>query len=657
MIDRETIDRIYAAANIVDIIGEYVTLKRKGVNYQACCPFHNEKTPSFVVSPSKGVYKCFGCGKGGNAVTFVMEHENMTYPEALKYVAKKYGIEVAEREQTPEEQRRNDDRESMMVVSSYAADYFVRSLHDTPEGRSVGIAYFRERGFSDATIHKFGLGYCPAAGDAFTRQARADGYKEQFLVGTGLTIKRETGGYYDRFCGRVMFPIHSIGGRVTAFGGRTMRTDKKVAKSLNSTESEIYHKSDVLYGLYHAKRAIVQQDCCILVEGYTDVIQMHQSGVENVVAPSGTSLTEGQIRLIGRFTRNVTVIYDGDSAGIHASLRGIDMILKEGMNVRVVLLPEPEAPDSFARSHTASELQEYIRANEQDFLEFKAKLLLQDAEGDPIRKAALIADMVQSVSVIPDPIQRSVYIKECARIMDIDENLLIAEVGRKRMASTGDREAEEFVRRQSARFRAEQTAQRPETVFAGQVTGGSSAEALERELTRYLLKYGHCSFDFKEGRNVVQYNVAEVIFGELDADGLEFQNRVFNEILRVYREQWCALGLGVEVPIHHFINHSDPEVCNVSVDILTSEDHYVPSELWRRKEVHVESDAEMLAVGVPKAVTLYKSKVIERMSRELREKLQDENLTDDEMQDIMQRLSNLNRGKVSIARKLHRLIL
>ena len=377
-----------------------------------------------------------------------------------------------------------------------------------------------------------------------------------------------------------------------------------------------------------------------MVEGYTDVISMHQAGVENVVASSGTSLTTEQIRLLGRFTRNITVIYDGDSAGIHASLRGIDMILREGMNVRVVLLPPEDDPDSFARTHTAAEVQEYIRANEEDFLTFKAKLLLKDAAGDPIKKAALINDMVQAIVQIPT-----------------DENLLTAEGGRKRMAATGDREAEEFVRRQSARFRAEQTAQRPETVFAGQVTGGSSAEALERELTRYLLKYGHCSFDFKEGRNVVQYNVAEVIFGELDADGLEFQNRVFNEILRVYREQWCALGLGVEVPIHHFINHSDPEVCNVSVDILTSEDHYVPSELWRRKEVHVESAAEMLAVGVPKAVTLYKSKVIERMSRELREKLQDENLTDDEMQDIMQRLSNLNRGKVSIARKLHRLIL
>ena len=428
-------------------------------------------------------------------------------------------------------------------------------------------------------------------------------------------------------------------------------------KYVNSPESEIYHKSNELYGIYFAKQAIVKQDRCFLVEGYTDVISMHQSGIENVVASSGTALTPGQIRMIHRFTNNMTVLYDGDAAGIKASIRGIDMLLEEGMNVKVCLLPDGDDPDSFARKHNATEFQAFIQENETDFIRFKTNLLLEDAGKDPIKRAELIGNLVQSISIIPEAIVRDVYIKECARIMDIDENLLIAEVGRKRMASTGDREAEEFVRRQSARFRAEQTAQRPETVFAGQVTGGSSAEALERELTRYLLKYGHCSFDFKEGRNVVQYNVAEVIFGELDADGLEFQNRVFNEILRVYREQWCALGLGVEVPIHHFINHSDPEVCNVSVDILTSEDHYVPSELWRRKEVHVESDAEMLAVGVPKAVTLYKSKVIERMSRELREKLQDENLTDDEMQDIMQRLSNLNRGKVSIARKLHRLIL
>ena len=458
MIDRETIDRIYAAANIVDIIGEYVTLKRKGVNYQACCPFHNEKTPSFVVSPSKGVYKCFGCGKGGNAVTFLMEHENMTYPEALKAVAKRYGIEVREKEMTPEEVARNDNRESMFVVNSWAAEYFSNYLLHETEGMSVGMTYFRQkRGFSDATIKKFGLGFCPARGDRMSWAALAAGYKEEFLVSTGLSIKRDDGSLFDRFRERVMFPVHNISGRVVAFGGRTLRTDKSVAKYQNSPESEIYSKKRELYGLFFAKKAIQQYDFAIMVEGYTDVISMHQAGVENVVASSGTSLTTEQIRLLGRFTRNITVIYDGDSAGIHASLRGIDMILREGMNVRVVLLPPEDDPDSFARTHTAAEVQEYIRANEEDFLTFKAKLLLKDAAGDPIKKAALINDMVQSIVQIPDPIQRSVYIKECARIMDIDENLLIAEVGRKRMASTGDREAEEFVRRQSARFRAEQT--------------------------------------------------------------------------------------------------------------------------------------------------------------------------------------------------------
>ena len=657
MIDRETVDRIYAAANIVDIIGEYVTLKRKGVNYQACCPFHNEKTPSFVVSPSKGVYKCFGCGKGGNAVTFLMEHENITYPEALKMVAKRYGIEVKEKEMSEEEVRRNDDRESMFALNGWAADYFANYLHHETEGMSVGMAYFRQkRGMTDATIKKFGLGFCPARGDRMSKDALAAGYKKEFLVSTGLSLERESdGSLYDRFRDRVIFPVHNISGRIVAFGGRTLRTDKTVAKYQNSPESEIYSKKRELYGLYFAKKAIQQLDFAIMVEGYTDVISMHQAGVENVVSSSGTSLTTEQIRLLNRFTKNITVIYDGDSAGIHASLRGIDMILREGMNVRVVLLPEPEDPDSFARAHTAAEVQEYIRANEQDFLAFKAKLLLEASQGDPIRKAALIADMVQSIAQIPDPIQRSVYIKECARIMDIDENILISEVARKRMATTGDREADEFVRRQTALRHAE--APQPEVEFVKQVEAGSSSEALERELVKYLLKYGHCSFEFKEGRTMVACNVAEVIFLELDSDGLTFRNPLYNSILATYREQWKILGTGVEVPAHFFLNHPDPEVCNASVDILTSDDNYVASQLWRRKDIHVESDAEMLAVGVPKAVTLYKSKVIERMSRELREKLQDENLTDDEMQDIMQRLSNLNRGKVSIARKLHRLIL
>ncbi len=657
MIDRETVDRIYAAADIVDIVGEYVTLKRKGVNYQACCPFHNEKTPSFVVSPSKGVYKCFGCGKGGNAVTFLMEHENITYPEALKMVAKRYGIEVKEKEMTDEEVRRNDDRESMFALNGWAAEYFANYLHRETEGQSVGMTYFRQkRGMTDATIRKFGLGFCPAKGDRMSKDAMAAGYKPEFLVSTGLSLQRESdGSLYDRFRDRVIFPVHNISGRIVAFGGRTLRTDKQVAKYQNSPESEIYSKKRELYGLYFAKKAIQQQDFAIMVEGYTDVISMHQAGVENVVSSSGTSLTTEQIRLLNRFTKNITVIYDGDSAGIHASLRGIDMILKEGMNVRVVLLPEPEDPDSFARSHTATEVQEYIHANEQDFLEFKAKLLLQDAQGDPIKKAALIADMVQSVSQIPDPIQRSVYIKECARIMDIDEQILISEVARKRMTTSGDRETDEFLRRQTTLKQRE--VKQPEVEFVKQVEAGSSFETLEREIVKYLLKYGHCSFDFKEGRTMVACNVAEVIFAELNDDNIVFRNPVYTKIMAAYREQWAQLGTGVEVPAHIFLNHIDPEVCNMSVDILTSDDNYVASELWRRKEIHIDSDAEMLAVGVPKAVTLYKSKVVDTLIKELQGRLGDEEITDEEMRDVVQRLSNYNKVKVSIAKKIQRLIL
>jgi len=657
MIDRETVDRIYAAANIVDIIGDYVTLKRKGVNYQACCPFHNEKTPSFVVSPSKGVYKCFGCGKGGNAVTFLMEHENITYPEALKMVAKRYGIEVREKELSEEEIRRNDDRESMFVLNGWAAEYFANYLHRETEGQSVGLAYFRQaRGLTDATIRKFGLGFCPAKGDRMSKDALAAGYKKEFLLSTGLSLARERdGSLYDRFRDRVIFPVHNISGRVVAFGGRTLRTDKTVAKYQNSPESEIYSKKRELYGLYFAKRAIQQQDFAIMVEGYLDVISMHQAGIENVVASSGTSLTTEQIRLLGRFTKNITVIYDGDSAGIHASLRGIDMILKEGMNVRVVLLPEPEDPDSFARSHTASEVQAYIRDHERDFLEFKANLLLQDAEGDPIRKAALIGDMVQSIAQIPDPIQRSVYVKECARIMDIDENILISEVARKRLTTSGDREADEFLRRQAAQRQRE--AAQPEVEYVRKVEAGSGFEALEREIVKYLLKYGHCSFDFKEGRTMVACNVAEVVFDELGRDNIVFRNPAYAKIMETYRGQWERLGTGTEVPAHCFLNHIDPEVCNASVDILTSDDNYVPSQLWRRKEIHVESDAEMLAVGVPKAVTLYKSKVVEEMIKELQAKLGDESLPEEEQVALLQRLSGLNKVKVSIARRLQRLIL
>lgn len=657
MIDPETVDRIYAAANIVDIVSDYVTLRRKGVNYVACCPFHNEKTPSFVVSPAKGLFKCFGCGKGGNAVIFLMEHESLTYPEALKMVAKRYGIEVHEKELSEEEVRRNDDRESMFALNGWAAEYFANYLHHEAEGMNVGMSYFRRtRGLTDATIRKFGLGFCPAKGDRMSQAALAAGYKREFLLSTGLSLVSERdGALYDRFRDRVIFPVHNISGRIVAFGGRTLRTDKAVAKYQNSPESEIYSKKRELYGLYFAKKAIQQLNFAILVEGYLDVISMHQAGIENVVSSSGTSLTTEQIRLLGRFTKNITVIYDGDAAGIHASLRGIDMILKEGMNVRVVLLPEPEDPDSFARAHTADEVQEYIRANEQDFLAFKARLLLKDAEGDPIRKAALIGDMVQSIAQIPDAIQRSVFIKECARIMDIDEQILISEVARKRLTTSGDRETDEFLRRQTVQRQRE--AAQHEVEYARRVEAGSSFEALEREIVKYLLKYGHCSFDFKEGREMVPCNVAEVIFGELSDDNITFRNPVYAKIMATYRAQWEQTGPGVEVPVRLFLNHVDPEVCNAAVDLLTADDNYVASELWRRKEVHVESEAEMLAVGVPKAVTLYKSKVIDSLIKELNARLADDTLTDAEQEEVLRRLDGYNRVKVQIAHKLRRLIL
>lgn len=658
MIDRATVDRIYAAADIVEVISDYVTLKRKGVNYQACCPFHNEKTPSFVVSPSKGVYKCFGCGKGGNAVTFVMEQENISYPEALKIVAKRYGIEVEERVQTEEDVRRNNDRESMFALNGWVSEYFAKYLINSQEGRSVGFSYFaQKRGFSEATIKKFGLGFCSSEGDAMTTAALSAGYKEEFLLSTGLSFRRESDSRLrDRFRDRVIFPVHNISGRVVAFGGRTLRTDKSVAKYQNSPESEIYSKKRELYGLYFAKKAIQQHDYAIMVEGYTDVISMHQAGVENVVASSGTSLTTEQVQLLHRFTRNITVIYDGDSAGIKASLRGIDMILKEGMNVRVVLLPAEHDPDSFARAHTAEQVREYIQEHEEDFLTFKAKLMLSEAGRDPIKRSEVVTDMVQSIVQIPDSIQRSVFIKECARIMNVDENVLIAEVARKRVQQAGGgREAAEFMRRQQ--MQQQEEAKAVEVDITKPTEAGSSVDALEYELVKYLLKSGHKCYEILEARNVVQINIADEIFQNLDADNITFTNPVYQSILSTYREQWLQLGVGVKVPEQYFVNHIDPEVCNMAVDILTSDDNYVPSELWRRKDVHVESEIEILSIGVPKAIMLYRSKVVERMIKVLLQRLDDESTSEEEYDECVRQLTKLNNVKTAISRESQRLIL
>ena len=658
MIDRATVDRIYAAADIVEIISDYVTLKRKGVNYQACCPFHNEKTPSFVVSPSKGVYKCFGCGKGGNAVTFVMEQESVSYPEALKIVAKRYGIEVEEREQTEEDVRRNNDRESMFALNGWVAEYFAKYLTENQEGRSVGLSYLaQKRGFTDATIKKFGLGFCSAEGDAMIKAALTAGYKEEFLLSTGLAFRRENDNRLrDRFRDRVIFPVHNISGRVVAFGGRTLRTDKSVAKYQNSPESEIYSKKRELYGLYFAKKAIQQHDYAIMVEGYTDVISMHQAGVENVVASSGTSLTTEQIQLLHRFTRNITVIYDGDSAGIKASLRGIDMILKEGMNVRVVLLPAEHDPDSFARAHTADQVRDYIRNNEEDFLTFKAKLMLSEAGRDPIKRSAVVTDMVQSIVQIPDSIQRSVFIKECANIMNVDEGVLIAEVARKRVQQAGGgREADEFMRRHQPYVQPEKAP--VEIDITKPTEAGSSVEALEYELVKYLLKSGHKYYEILESRSVVQINIADEIFQSLDTDNITFINPVYQSILATYREQWLQLGIGVKVPEQYFVNHIDPDVCNMAVDILTSDDNYVPSELWRRKDVHIESEVEILSIGVPKAIMLYRSKVVERLIKIQLQRLADDTLSEEEKDECVLQLTKLNDVKTAISKKSQRLIL
>ena len=436
MIDQVTIDRILDAAQIVDVVSAFVTLRKRGVNYVGLCPFHNEKTPSFSVSPAKGLCKCFSCGKGGNSVHFIMEHEQMSYYEALKYLAKKYNIEIKERELTNEEKQAQTTRESMFIVNNFARDYFQNILKNHVDGRSIGLAYFRQRGFRDDIIEKFQLGYCTESHDAMSQEALRKGYKKEFLVKTGICYETDDHRLRDRFWGRVIFPVHTLSGKVVAFGGRVLSTATKgvKVKYVNSPESEIYHKSNELYGIYFAKQAIVRQDRCFLVEGYTDVISMHQSGIENVVASSGTALTPGQIRLIHRFTNNITVLYDGDVAGIKASIRGIDMLLEEGMNIKVCLLPDGDDPDSFARKHNSEEFQAFIREHEKDFIRFKTDLLMEDAGRDPIKRAELISNIVRSISVIPEAIIRDVYIKECSQHLRIEEKLLVAEVAKLREA-------------------------------------------------------------------------------------------------------------------------------------------------------------------------------------------------------------------------------
>ncbi|MDE6485904.1 MAG: DNA primase [Muribaculaceae bacterium] len=526
-IDSETTRQILDAANIVDVVSDFVSLKRRGANYIGLCPFHNERTPSFSVSPARGICKCFSCGKGGSPVNFIMEHEQMSYNEALRYLAKKYHIEIHEREVSDEERRQESERESMWAVNDFALRHFEDNLVSNPDGRAIGLAYFRERGIDDAMIARFHLGYSLERSSALYDAARAKGFDERFLVETGLCIRTDQGRVYDRFKGRVIYPVHSISGKVVAFGGRTLRSDKQVAKYVNSPESPIYHKSSQLYGLYQAKRAIVAKGKCILVEGYMDVISMHQAGVENVVASSGTSLTEGQIRLIHRFTENVTVIYDSDAAGIKASLRGIDMLLAEGLNIKVLLLPDGDDPDSFAQHHSSTEVEEYLAANETDFIRFKTRILLEDAADDPIRRADVINDILRSISLIPDLVKRQVYIAECSRSLGIKEEALGLQLAR-----IATRKAEDDEKRAARRTAEESIAgsESPDSTSAQPADSGTQdygagfLRDYECRVLRYVVKYALCEFcDVEDAEgNLVPMTVLDYVRAEMRRDGMEF---------------------------------------------------------------------------------------------------------------------------------------
>lgn len=601
MIDQLTIEKILDAANIVDVVSEFVTLRRRGVNYVGLCPFHNEKTPSFYVSPSKGICKCFSCGKGGNVIHFLMEHEQMSYWDAAKWLARKYGIPYSERELTDSEKALQNERESLFITNQFALDFFKDALLNTDKGRAIGLAYFRKRGFRDDILEKFHLGYCPDEPDALARAALAKGYSKENLIKTGLCYERENDHQLrDRFHGRVIFPVHSISGKVVAFGGRIMNSDAKVAKYVNSPESVIYSKSRELYGLWQAKQAIVRKDRCFLVEGYADVISMFQSGVENVVASSGTSLTPGQIRLIHRFTNNITVLYDGDKAGIKASLRGIDMLLAEGMNVKVLLLPDGEDPDSFAQGRGATAFQQYIDTHQVDFIKFKVNLLMEDAQDDPYSRSELIKSITQSISVIQDPIVRSVYITECSQIMKIDERLLINDVNRRQREQT---QATAQPRQQQDTPETDLKSQEPDTPEQTGSTDEKATQPLlspedklrqdiralkreglgpmmdkERLLSQLIVRYGGkvmCTFQNEEGQEQ-DMTVGQFIVGSLQNDGIEFRHPVYKRFVELMAEHLDGKDFNTE---KFFMSHPETFVSLTAASLM--EERYQLSKLFK----------------------------------------------------------------------------
>jgi len=569
MIDRATVDKIMDAVNIVDVVGEFVNLRKAGVNYKGLCPFHDDKTPSFMVSPARQICKCFACGEGGNAVNFLMKHEQITYPEALRWLAKKYNIEIQERELTDDEKREQSERESMFVVNEWACQYFHDILKSDVDGMAIGKQYFRSRGIRDDIIEKFQLGFSLTKRDALVNEAHRKGFKDEFLVKTGLCITNEHG-IYDRFAGRAMFPWLNVSGKVVAFGGRKLDAATKGVqqKYVNSPDSEIYHKERELYGIYQAKKAIAKEDCVYMVEGYTDVIAMHQCGLENVVANSGTALSVYQIKLLRRFTSNIVLLYDGDEAGIHAAMRGTDMLLQEGMNIKVLLLPDGDDPDSFARKHTAQQFKQYIEDHQTDFIQFKTELMLKNVK-DPIKRAEAINSIVRSVSVIPDPIVRATYITECARRLDVDERTLISQTNK---YIAGDREEQRREQeRQEARAErleaATESAQSPATSLNAHFSPLTSDNEVERLLVQSIVRHGHevifPGLEAEDG-STIDLNVAQYIGYDLGQDGLQFSNELYNRILQEAVEHAADEGFQAD---RYFMQHPDPQISQLAATL------------------------------------------------------------------------------------------
>lgn len=614
MIPQSTIQQIIDTARIEEVVGDFVNLKKRGVNLLGLCPFHNEKTPSFTVSPAKGIYKCFGCGAAGSSVGFIMEHEHLSYPEALKYLARKYQIEVEEEEQTAEQIAQYNERESMLQTVDFAAKFFVEQLWETDKGKSIGLNYITERGISTEMIKKFQLGYSPDEWTALTDHALKNAHDISLLEKTGLTIVRDDK-KFDRFKGRVMFPIHNLSGQVIGFGGRTLSTDKKQAKYLNSPESDLYHKSKVLFGISFARNEIVREDNCFLVEGYTDVISLFDAGIENVVASSGTALTADQIKLIKRFTNNVTLLYDGDFAGIKAGLRGVDMILAEGMNVRVVTFPEGEDPDSFARSHRSSEVKEYVSDQAQDFISFKTNLLSDEAQSDPIKRAGLIKEIVQSISVIPDAITRQVYVRECSNMLEMPEQTLMNELNKLLHKKFKDETYQSKKQQESSTSPSLIQPKSEENVLRSRLS------YQEENLSRLLIKYGDQDFEIKRNNeDPIEVNVAAYIIDQMELDDLKFENRI-NQI--IYQEFEKAIDEEVFQPQSYFINHQSKDVARFCVDHLM-EKYDLSSNWMDKKQIYIKTEEkDNLSESVQRSVLTYKLSVLERDIQELKLSLKD----------------------------------